>query len=225
MILKKIIINNKEVFETISFEEALKLENHDSLIFTNEDEEVEFFDKVEELEELEELNNINYDKDEEDEERTETNESNHQSFKSKFNFNFENFGEMFGSIFGKSNKNSKSNKLISALPFMSEEDIHKIVEEILQNSEEYQDINLVAVMPFLSKMDRDALFMKFIVETDNDNHKYIYGIAPFVSTECFTKFVDGFIDGKYQDVNINALYPFMNNSDVKRVFDYIISKK
>ena len=148
-----------------------------------------------------------------------------QSFKSNFNFNFENFGEMFGSFFGKSNKQSKSNKLISALPFMSEDDVHKIVEEILRNSEEYQDLNLVAVMPFLSKSDRDALFMKFVVETENDNHKYIYGIAPFVSSECMSKFVDGFIEGKYQDVNINALYPFMSNSDVKRVFDYIISKR
>ena len=120
---------------------------------------------------------------------------------------------------------SKSSNIIAALPFLSEEDIHKIVEEILQNSEEYKDLNLVAVMPFLSKSDRDALFMKFVVENKNENHKYIYGIAPFVSSECMSKFVDGFIEGKYQDVNINGLYPFMNNSDVKRVFDYIISKK
>src|SRR5690554_29925 len=219
MILKKVIINDKEVFEPISFEEALKLENFDNLIFTDENEEEDFFEKLEELEDI-----IN-EKEEKDEKDLGNDETNQQSFKSNFNFNFENFGEMFGSFFGKSNKQSKSNKLISALPFMSEDDVHKIVEEILRNSEEYQDLNLVAVMPFLSKSDRDALFMKFVVETENDNHKYIYGIAPFVSSECMSKFVDGFIEGKYQDVNINALYPFMSNSDVKRVFDYIISKR
>lgn len=217
MILKKVIINGKEVFEPISFEDAIKYENHNDLIFTDEDEEEDFYDRVSELEELNE--------EKVDEELEQEYNETKEEFKKSFSFNFENFGEMFGSIFGKSNKNSKSSKLISALPFLSEDDIHKIVEEILQNSEEYQDINLVAVMPFLSKSDRDALFMKFIVETNNANHKYIYGIAPFVSSECMTKFVDGFIEGKYQDININALYPFMNNSDVKRVFDYIVSKR
>ena len=220
MILKKVIINGKEVFEPISFEDALKYDNHNNLIFTDEDEEEDFYDKLSELEELKEQTS-----DESLNEEVEQDEETQAEFKKGFGFNFENFGEIFGSFFQKSNKKSKSSNLIAALPFLSEEDIHKIVEEILQNSEEYKDLNLVAVMPFLSKSDCDALFMKFVVENENENHKYIYGIAPFVSSECMSKFVDGFIEGKYQNVNINGLYPFMNNSDVKRVFDYIISKK
>ena len=112
MILKKVIINGKEVFEPISFEDALKYNDHNNLIFTDEDEEEDFYDKLSELEELKEEI-----VDESLNEKVEQDEETQAEFKKGFGFNFENFGEMFGSFFQKSNKKSKSSNLIAALPF------------------------------------------------------------------------------------------------------------
>ena len=52
MILKKIIIDGKVVYEPISYEEALAYPNKEELIFTSDDEKEEFEEKLEELEEL-----------------------------------------------------------------------------------------------------------------------------------------------------------------------------
>ena len=53
MILKKIIINDKEVYEPISKEDALKLDDKSILTFTSEDEEDEFEELLEEMEDSE----------------------------------------------------------------------------------------------------------------------------------------------------------------------------
>ena len=60
MILKKVIIDGKVVYEPISFEEALAYPNKDELIFSSDDEKDEFEEKLEELEELaEKLEELN----------------------------------------------------------------------------------------------------------------------------------------------------------------------
>ena len=42
MILKKTIINGKDVYEPISYEDALVYNNKDELLFTSDDEKDEF---------------------------------------------------------------------------------------------------------------------------------------------------------------------------------------
>ena len=154
MILRKIIINDKEVYEPISKEDALKLDDKSILTFTSEDEEDEFEELLEEME------------DSEDDE--------------------EPFVKVGGvRIINKHKKHSKkgSNKIIALLPFMEDEEIHKIVESILNNSEDYKDLPLVAVMPFLSDEDCDALFMKFVVDEKYQDDIELSSLAPFVSDE------------------------------------------
>lgn len=234
MILRKVKIDGKEVFEKISFEDALNFKDKEDLVFTNEDEEDEFLDRLEELEEkAQEAIESERDEDETDIDfdidldfGNKTHRTRHSRRKnSGFNFNFNDIGDMINNLFSKTKRNSKSSRLIATLPFLDDEAIHDIVEGILADSDEYKDLNLIAVMPFLSKEDCDKLFMKFIIDNQENYRKYIYGAVPFVSSDCLTKFTDEYINGKYQDINVNALYPFMKSEDVKRIFKYFMAKK
>ena len=60
MILRKIIEDGKTKYEEISFEDALKYENKNELVFTDEDEQDEFEDRLEELEDLDDDEDIHY---------------------------------------------------------------------------------------------------------------------------------------------------------------------
>ena len=118
---------------------------------------------------------------------------------------------------------TKSQKIISMLPFMDKEDLHELVNDILNGSEENKDIPLQAIFPFLSEEDCNSLFLKSI-EDPNSNIK-ICSLAPFVSEEALSSFVDKYIEGEYQDVNIDILYPFLKSSDIKKLFKYVVNKE
>lgn len=206
MILKKIIIDGKEVFTPISFDEALNYDDKDNLVFTDEDEKDDFFDTLDDIEE------------ESDEEHID-NESSDFNIGKLFS-GLVNLGKKF-----KDKANSKESKFIKMLPFMDEETIYEIACEILNGSQVYEEISLETLFPFLSEDDLQKLFFKFVEATDDKMKKYVVKIAPFVSSETLTMFVDGYIDGKYQDVKVDLLYPFMKSKDIKRIFKYVMNKK
>lgn len=275
MILRKINVDGKIMYEQIDFQDAIVMKDTE-FEFTDENEKDDFEDAVENLGELrekvdelmgileemdendklsiqtrlEEIKNALYMSIEEHEldlyedeldeiedqidELKDDSDDDDDNHNRRFKFEFKgeniNLGKDFGNVFGETfgnmfdqNKNSKSNKLIMALPFLDKEDIHEIVEKILANTEEYKDLNLIAVFPFLHKNDCDKLFMRFVL--DGDNEKYpIVSLAPFVSKECLSKFVDEYVNGNFQEVEINLLYPFLDTKDVKRVFKYVLTK-
>lgn len=192
MILRKIIEDGKTKYEEISFEDALKYENKNELVFTDEDEQDEFEDRLEELEDLDDDEDIHY-----------------------FNFNFNNQK--------KTNKNK--NKLVTMLPFLDKEYLKEIVDGIINEEEEYKDLDLVVLFPYIGEEECDRLFKKFIFENKECDKHYITCVAPFVSKEALSNFVDEYTKGNYQNVNVDALYPFMSPQDVKKMFKYIISKK
>ena len=143
----------------------------------------------------------------------------------KFNFG-KDFGNMFSNIFDNlfgEKKNTKVNKLVAALPFMNKEDLHELAEKIINNSEEYKGLSLLAIMPFLETRDCDVLFMKFVIGEKQYDYP-LASLAPFVSKECLSKLVDEYVNGEYQDVEMSTLYPFLDSKDVKKVFNYILSK-
>lgn len=206
MILRKIVNEDgKIIYEPIEFEEAVKL-NKKELLFTDEDEE-ERYDHF---------------GDEEDDEPKLKNKT--------FSFDFSNLADLGNKISRKltgnlHNQNPKTQKLISVLPFLDDEDIAEIVDEIINKSEKYKDLPLAAIMPFLSDEAADRLFMEFVDKGYVSDDFNISSIAPFVSDECLDKFVDEYINGKYQNVDIDALYPFMDSKTVKKLFKYILNKK
>lgn len=62
------------------------------------------------------------------------------------------------------------------------------------------------------------------VLTDSKINLSIEEILPFVSEKTFTSFVDEYILGKYQEVDLDAFYPFMNSQDMKRILEYYLIK-
>ena len=111
------------------------------------------------------------------------------------------------------------------LPFLSQEDLHEIVKSILNNDEAYKDLQLVTIFPFLNQTDCDQLFENFIKGKWNGDNGNIACLLPFISQKALSCFVDEYINGNYQDVDINAFYPFMNASDIKRIFNYVLKGK
>ncbi len=129
----------------------------------------------------------------------------------------------FGDLFGK-RSDPKLSKLIGALPFMDKADLHELVDKLLAGDPACKDLDLVTIMPFLDARDCDALFMRCL-EGGLDEKGGLTAMAPFVSKECLSAFVEGYVSGKYQDVEINTLYPFLDSKDVKKVFQYILGKE
>ena len=176
MILKKIVIDDKEVYERIPLKKALLLEDKSVLVFTDENEKDDFYDLLEEQE----------DDDDDDED--------------------------------------EADRIISLLPFLKDDEIHSMVESMLNDDKGFKDLPLVEMMPFLSDEDCDALFTKAI-SGENSDYFDLVALVPFVSENCLTKLVDNYIEGKYPDLEIDDLYPFMSSEDVKRIFEFFLAKR
>ena len=48
--------------------------------------------------------------------------------------------------------------------------------------------------------------------------------TPFVSRECLSGIVTAYLDGKYPELDIDKLYPFLADEDIKRIFNHIIGE-
>ena len=49
-------------------------------------------------------------------------------------------------------------------------------------------------------------------------------IIHFVSEPSLSLLVDAYIEGKYPDLDVDKLYPFLNKEDVKKLFYYELRK-
>ena len=48
-------------------------------------------------------------------------------------------------------------------------------------------------------------------------------MTPFVSKKCLSSVVDGYIAGEYPALDMDELYPFLSDKDIKRIFFHIIN--
>lgn len=111
-------------------------------------------------------------------------------------------------------------KLLRLLPYMSKEDTHEVCLKLLENKDFLAGVNISSVMPFLSAADCDAIFERCI-EINNKNYDLATAI-PYVSVECLSRIVDNYIAGKYPELVIDDLYPFLGDAEIKRIFYHII---
>ena len=199
MILKKVTINEKTVYEQISMEEAIRLENKKDLVFTGEDEQDEFEDLLESLEE-------GVDRNTEDR-------------------RFAKLGKVRLRHKREKAFDMKNGNIISMLPYMDEKDVHETVEEIITNPEEYKDAPLTAMLPFLEEEDCDALFKRLVIEGEHYDGVDLSPFGPFVSTKCLEKLVDAYIEGKKPNIDFGGLYAFMESKDIKRLFDFYVKRR
>ena len=103
---------------------------------------------------------------------------------------------------------------------MDEEDIHEIVDKILEDDPEFKDVNVVAIMPFLDDDDCDKIFLKKL----QDNDDVTIELINYVSEDCLSYLVDAYINGKFPNLNVDKLYPFLDGDDVKKLFYYELRK-
>lgn len=249
MILKKTIQNEKTVYAPITFEEAIKdRDEKDDFIFTDDDEKKNFDDILAQIEKAESQTTNGSEKnddqsasvDDDDEDDDDGNDDDDdtvlswdtvksalkqagQFAKKGIHVVDASLGNLFSGFGGE--KSKKTNKLMQILPFLDDEDVHEIVEDILSDPTKYDGLNLSCVMPFLDEKDCDALFLKIALDADKKYEHSLVSLAPFVSEECLSKLVDKFVSGELQDVDMDRLYPFLSSKDVKRLFKYIVSKK
>ena len=113
-----------------------------------------------------------------------------------------------------------TNKLVKILPFMDEEDIHEIVDKILNDDPDFKGVNVTAIMPFLDDEDCDKIFLKKLQENDD----VALELINFVSEDCLTYLVDAYIEGKYPNLDVDKLYPFLDGDDVKKLFYFELRK-
>ena len=221
MILKKLLENDKEVFVPISLDEAITLDES-MLIFTEDsyDEYEERMDELEEDEEDEDVESFTYNSNEKFTNQKLTKEEVNDLVRNSFGAANKVMSSV-GGMFKDSTRTPKTKKLVSMLPFMDDEDIHEVVIGILENKEEYKDLDLVSIMPFLSTEDCDALFKKAL----DENWAIVVNIVPFVSSTALSIFVDEYIDGNYQNIDIESLYPFIDSKDIKKLFQHFMKTK
>ena len=206
MILRRSNNNGTDVYEEISLEEAIKL-NKKEIIFTDE-EDKEAYEEAFKAQKKERKDPLD-----------------------QFVEGMENFGEKINKVvndafkgFSNNRYNEKTRKIKKILPFIDEEDLKEIVEAILAKDEKYEFLPLDILFPYLNEEDCDRLFLMALDDEDMKNKIDIQKLVPFVSEECMDKFVDLYVQGKYKNVNIDELYPYMNNKSIKKIFSYYLCK-
>lgn len=214
MILKKVIINGEEVFVPVSIEEAKELYYKVDLIFTDEDEEDDFLDMLE---------------DEEDDDYDESEdvfEDGDPSIGENIEKFFYNLGEKIDDCFAevtKKIKNKKNNDISMIIPYLEKEELHDLVDKIIEGKEELQNISIIEILPHLESDDCDRIFLKSLME--NNPKLKSEQIVKYASEKCLDIVVDKYINGELKINNINNLYPYLSGKSIKKLFNYILKSK
>ena len=115
---------------------------------------------------------------------------------------------------------SQEARLLKILPYLSVEETHKICEKIMANDEALREIELAAIMPFLSGTDADNLFMRSL-ELGRDEDVLVSAMK-YVSEGAASAFVDRYVAGAYPEMNMDKFYPFLSDANIKKLFYHII---
>ena len=120
-------------------------------------------------------------------------------------------------------KNSREEKLIKLLPYMSKKEIHEMAEGIIADDAAVASLDLMSVLPFLTKDDCDKLFER-AVRVGNTAYDFAKTV-PYVSRGCLSGVVDGYINGEYPELDIDSLYPFLSDEDIRRIFHHVLNSE
>ena len=127
----------------------------------------------------------------------------------------------------RANQRRKADKLAQMLPYLDEAEIHEIAEQILAGDESYKGLDIESLMPFMSKEDCGVLFEKSLEANDKepgmDGRLYLKCV-PYVEEEVLSKLVDRYVEGGFENIRMDNIYPYLSASDVKRIFYYELNK-
>lgn len=117
---------------------------------------------------------------------------------------------------------SKGNSIAAMLAFLGEKEKKELVEMILEDKEETKDLKLSTVFPFLEESDCDKIF---IAKMKTIPTKDLTALFPFVSSAALDKMVDEYLDGNFEGLNMTAVYPFLDQETIKKIFYHELNKQ
>ncbi len=128
-------------------------------------------------------------------------------------------------LFAKDNSedpNSREAKLLKILPYLSPDEAHNVCTELIADEKILGELELAPLMPFLSAEDCDALFGRALQLGAAEDD--LVAAMKYVSEACASELVDGYIAGKYPELNVDKFYPFLSDANIKKLFYHIINK-
>ena len=120
-----------------------------------------------------------------------------------------------------SERESTCKRLLRLLPYMDDAGRHDVFLRFCSSLAELSDEELILALPFLCSADRDSLFLRYIEER---RPRHIEEIAPLVSKDALSRIVDGYIDGRYSDMDIEGISPLLSLEDIKRLYEFYSRK-
>ncbi len=127
----------------------------------------------------------------------------------------------------RANQRRKADRLAKMLPFLDEAEIHEIAEKVLAGDEAYKGIDIASLMPFMSKEDCGVLFEKSLEANDKEpgvDGKLYLKCVPYVDEAALSKLVDRYVEGGFENIRMDNIYPYLSSADVKRIFYYELNK-
>ena len=112
-------------------------------------------------------------------------------------------------------------KIEKMLPFLKESTLKEIAEKILNDDPNYKDVSLSKVVCFMNQIDTDELFFSLLNGND-DRYKII---IPFVSNDALSKVTKLYLEGNCQSIDMDLIYPFLNEDDLKLVFEHALESR
>lgn len=119
------------------------------------------------------------------------------------------------------NTNTPQQQIFDILPFLDQSYLMEIATKILNNDNDYKDLPLERVACFMNPFDLDKLFFSLLDKKDQRYRE----IIPFISNTALSKLTHLYIEGKWQFIDMNTIYPFLGNEDIKVVFEHALKHR
>lgn len=105
------------------------------------------------------------------------------------------------------------------LPILDDEQLEELTSILLEaENKKYKDISLKDLLPFID----DSVIDKVLFTLMQRQEEYTY-VLPFVSDETMHNLTLKIISGEI-DIDLDPLYPFLSDKDIKLLFKKAIEK-
>lgn len=109
--------------------------------------------------------------------------------------------------------------MMEILPYLEEEDVALILEKV-EEREEFKGLRAEDLFPYLDDASIDELFMKKFSQGKVDENMF-----SFVSDECWHKIVMKYCEDENSKIDIDAIYPFLNDGDLNLLFRNFLKRR
>jgi hypothetical protein len=110
-------------------------------------------------------------------------------------------------------------KLTHILPFMETEELKELALKVI--NDEVKGVKLMTLFPFLSRENLDEIVELLI---QKGKGRELTRVLPFASKKTVKQIMEGIKDGSIKGVKENHLYPFLEEGELKEMFDALVKQ-